>query len=65
MKPLWLVLTVVLALAGALAMAVIASRARSWPDCAGRVVIGKDPRGRPVECVCIEERLSTCFDPGH
>ena len=63
MKSFWLVLTVLLGLSGVLA-AIVIPRTRPSPDCTGRVVIGKDPRGQPVECVCLGGRLSTCFDPG-
>src|SRR3989475_9899975 len=43
----------------------IAHRVRPWPDCISQVVIVKGPAGRPVECVCFDGPLSTCFDPGH
>jgi hypothetical protein len=34
---------------------------RTWM---GQVVIMKGPDGEPVECVCLEGSLSTCFNPG-
>ena len=64
MKPFWLVLTVLFALAGALAVVVVPPRTRLPSDCTSRVVIGRGARGEPVECVCLGGRLSTCFDPG-
>jgi hypothetical protein len=33
-------------------------------QCSGRIVIVPGPRGMPLECVCEEGRLSTCFNPG-
>ena len=55
----------VLGLLGGALMAVVAvPRGRGWPDCASRVVVSRGPHGRLVECVCIEGRLSTCFEPG-
>ena len=33
-------------------------------DCRERVVIVTGPDGQPLECVCIEGALSTCFSPG-
>jgi len=63
MKHFWWMLVVLVVLSGLL-MAVVAVRGRGWPDCASRVVLSRGPHGRPVECVCIEGRLSTCFEPG-
>jgi hypothetical protein len=34
------------------------------PDCASRIVVVTGPDGRPVECVCLNGALSTCFNPG-
>jgi hypothetical protein len=34
------------------------------PQCAGRIVIVPGPRGMPLECICYEGRLGTCFNPG-
>ena len=42
----------------------VAHRARPWPDCVSRLVIVKGAAGRPLECVCFDGSLSTCFDPG-
>lgn len=57
------VLTGLVLLAMALAVQVI-GRTRSAPGCTSSVVIGHGPRGEPVECVCVERVVSTCFDPG-
>ena len=64
MKPFWLTLTVLLGLAGVLGGAFVVPRARPPADCTSRVVTGRGPRGEAVECVCLEGRLSTCFDSG-
>jgi hypothetical protein len=58
----WVVIGLVL-LAMALAMQVM-GRTRAVPGCTSSVVIGHRPRGEPVECVCVEGVISTCFDPG-
>jgi hypothetical protein len=42
----------------------LASHRRPSPDCSGRIVIVPGPRGMPMECVCDEGRLATCFNPG-
>ena len=44
--------------------ALITYRARPWPDCVSHLMIVKDAAGRPLECVCFDGELSTCFDPG-
>jgi hypothetical protein len=46
-----------------LAMQVM-GRSRAVPGCTSSVVIGRGPHGEPVECVCVEGVISTCFDPG-
>ena len=63
MKTLGWVLTGLVLLVMALGMQVM-GRTRSVPGCASSVVIGQGPRGEPVECVCVEGVVSTCFDPG-
>jgi len=42
----------------------VASHRRPSPDCSGRIVIVPGPRAMPMECVCDEGRLATCFNPG-
>ena len=63
MKPLAWVLTGLVLLVLVLAMQVM-GRTRALPGCTSSVVIGHGPRGEPVECVCVEGVVSTCFDPG-
>jgi hypothetical protein len=58
------ILALLLVLAGLLAVPLIAHRAREWPDCISHVVIVRGRNGGPVECVCLDGTLSTCFDPG-
>jgi len=58
------ILALLLVLAGLLAVPLIAHRARAWPDCISHVVIVRGRNGGPVECVCLDGTLSTCFDPG-
>jgi hypothetical protein len=64
MKPLGLLLLALVVMAAALAGLVLARGRHPAADCASRVVIGRGPHGEPVECVCLGDRLSTCFDPG-
>jgi hypothetical protein len=47
-----------------LAVPLMTRRTSSTPDCSGRVVILKKPGGEPVECVCVDGVLATCFNPG-
>ena len=42
----------------------LASHRQPSPDCSGGIVIVPGPRGMPMECVCDEGRLATCFNPG-
>jgi len=46
-----------------LAVPLVAHRAPA-PDCVNRVGTLKGPGGAPIECVCINGTLSTCFNPG-
>ena len=64
MKQFWWMLAVLVVLSGLLMAVVAVPRGRGWPDCTSRVVLSRGPHGGPVECVCIEGRLSTCFEPG-
>ena len=56
--------TLVLLLVAAVLLAVLVAHRASWPDCISRVVIVRGPAGGPIECVCFDGALSTCFDPG-
>jgi hypothetical protein len=51
-------------LATMLAVPVLQRRPVSTADCSGRIVILRKPSGEPVECVCIDGVLETCFNPG-
>ncbi len=63
MKILGWVLGGLLLLVMVLAMQVM-GRSRAVPGCTSSVVIGRGLHGEPVECVCVEGVISTCFDPG-
>jgi hypothetical protein len=51
-------------LAVLLAVPVMMRRTTAAPDCSSRVVILRKPSGEPVECVCVDGVLATCFNPG-
>jgi len=34
------------------------------PPCKGKLVIVRGPDGRPLECLCEEDRQGACFDAG-
>ena len=63
MKILGWVLGGLLLLVMVLAIQVM-GRSRAVPGCTSSVVIGRGPHGEPVECVCVEGVISTCFEPG-
>jgi hypothetical protein len=63
MKPFGWMLAVLVVLAALLAVPIVARRSAP-PDCAGRVVIVTGPDRQPLECVCVNGALSTCFNPG-
>jgi len=49
----------------ALGLAVhVMGRTRPSHDCASSVVIARGPHGQPVECVCVDGVIATCFNPG-
>lgn len=64
MKLLAGVLTGLLVLAALMAVSVVTRRMPQGSDCTERIVILRGPHGQPVECVCIEGALATCFNPG-
>jgi hypothetical protein len=64
MKLFWSILAVLALTAVFLGVAVVARRTTPPADCRGRVVMVKGPHGQPLECVCIEGTMSTCFSPG-
>lgn len=63
MKTFWWVLAGLAMLAVVLAVQVM-GRTRPSPGCTSSVVIARGPHGAPVECVCVNGVISTCFDPG-
>lgn len=63
MKTFWWVLAGLAMLVVVLALQVM-GRTRSTPGCASSVVIGRGAHGEPIECVCVDGVISTCFDPG-
>jgi len=48
----------------ALAASLAARSARSSADCSNRVAIVKGADGEPLECVCVQGAIATCFRPG-
>jgi hypothetical protein len=63
MKLFWYVLTGLSLLVIGLAVGV-AWRPAPSRDCTSSVIISRGPHGQPVECVCVNGTVSTCFDPG-
>ncbi len=63
MKTFWWVLAGLAMLAVVLAVQVMVRTGPS-PGCTSNVVIARGPDGAPVECVCVNGVISTCFDPG-
>lgn len=47
-----------------IAMTLITRHEPRAPDCATRIVMLRGPHGEPLECVCVDGALSTCFNPG-
>jgi hypothetical protein len=64
MKQLLWILALLTLLGVLIAVPVIARRQQPGPDCRDRVLIVKGAHGEPLECVCIEGTLATCFSPG-
>ena len=64
MKQLWWILAFLALVAIVLAVPIVTRLAMPERDCRGSVVITKGAHGEPLECVCIEGTLATCFNPG-
>ena len=64
MKPLVVILGVLLLLSVVLAASVRRQGKRPSPECTENIVIVKGADGRPLECVCIDRAIATCFNPG-
>jgi hypothetical protein len=63
MKMLWWVLAGLALLVVVVAVQVM-GRARPSRDCTSSVVIARGPHGEPIECVCVDGVIATCFHPG-
>ena len=63
MKTFWWVLAGLALLVGVLGVQVM-GRTRPSAGCTSSVVIVRGPHGEPVECVCFDGVVSTCFHPG-
>jgi hypothetical protein len=64
MKQLGLILLGLVMIALLLALPIVARHPRPAPDCASRIVMARGAEGQPLECVCVQDTLSTCFSPG-
>ena len=64
MKHLAWILVSLAILVVALSWLVVAPHRRRGDECTERIVIVPGPHGVPMECVCDEGRLATCFNPG-
>ena len=58
------IVVMLLVIASLLAAPLIARHEWATPDCASRIVMVTRPDGSPLECVCLDGALSTCFNPG-
>ena len=63
MKTFWWVLAGLALLVVVLAVQVM-GRTRPPRDCTSSVVIARGPHSQPVECVCVDGVIATCFNPG-
>jgi hypothetical protein len=63
-KQLGWILAILVVVAAALSLPFIIHHAQPVPRCRSRVLILKGAHGEPLECVCIDGALSTCFNPG-
>jgi hypothetical protein len=64
MKPLGLILISLFALGLLMVLPLVALERHRGSDCSGRIVTLERPDGTPLECVCSDGVLSTCFSPG-
>ena len=64
MKSIIWVVAVVAAAVAMVAIALLALQSQRGIDCPDRVLIVRGHAGAPIECVCLEGVLSTCFEPG-
>jgi hypothetical protein len=64
MKQLGWILAILVVVAAALSLPFITHHTQPAPHCSNRVLILKGAHGEPLECVCVDGTLSTCFNPG-
>lgn len=65
MKQLGWIVAILVVVAAVLSLPfVTAHHAPARAPCGGRVLILKGAHGEPLECVCVDGTLSTCFNPG-
>jgi hypothetical protein len=64
MKQLGWLLAILVVVAAALSLPFITHHTQPVPGCSSRVLILKGAHGEPLECVCVDGALSTCFNPG-
>jgi hypothetical protein len=64
MKQLGWLLAILVVVAAALSLSFLAHHNAPVPGCSSRILILKGAHGEPLECVCVDGTLSTCFNPG-
>jgi hypothetical protein len=64
MRQFVLIVVGLLVLVMSLAGPVVARLAHPRADCSNRVLVVKGSQGEPLECVCIEGAMATCFKRG-
>jgi hypothetical protein len=65
MKQLGWIVVILVVVAAALSLPFVTARhTQPAPHCGSRVLILKGAHGEPLECVCVDGTLSTCFNPG-
>jgi len=57
-------LLIVIVVGMALAVWLLSVRTRQGVQCPDRVVILRGRGSTPIECVCLDGTLATCFSPG-
>lgn len=64
MKQLGWIVVILGVVAAALSLPFIGHHTYPTARCSSRVLILKGAHGEPLECVCVEGTLSSCFNPG-
>jgi hypothetical protein len=57
-------LAIVVGLGLLIGVPLLALRAHRGVKCPSQILIVRGHNGEPVECVCLDGVLSTCFEPG-